>query len=463
MQQLSPVIWSEGMHLAQHHFQAQSRRAETSLHFAVSQLCVAPYGLLGAEIDAEALRNGTLALLHARGVMPDGLAFDLPAGSAPPPPLDVRDAIAPAEDGCLVALALPRLRPGGPNCALPPAPADGLRWVAETRAMTDEATGLDERPVQLGRPNFRLVLEPERADGPGASEDPLVRLPLARLRRAAAGGLELDPEYVPPCLQIGASAAITARLHRLVEALTGAADALAASADVPRDVARHGERGELARLWLRHTVHAALGPLQHLGRTRQTHPERLYLELARLAGALCTFALDGDATALPAYDHDRLGPCLAELDRQIRARLGVALPTHFLAVPLLPHPTQPFVLEAALADARARAPGTPWLLALRSRHPASWVADQAPHLAKLCGGGDNLAKLLARGLPGLVLTHTPVPPPAIPARADTVYFHLAPERTPGCADLVRQTGTVGLYAPDALGLTAAELLVVLPD
>ena len=85
MKHLSRLVWSEGMYLGPHHFQAQSRYFEDSVHFAVSNLVFAPYGLGGFELDQEALRNGTLSLVHARGVFPDGMVFQMPEEDPLPP------------------------------------------------------------------------------------------------------------------------------------------------------------------------------------------------------------------------------------------------------------------------------------------------------------------------------------------------------------------------------------------
>src|ERR1041385_4736982 len=78
MRTLSRVVWSEGMYLGPHHFQVQSRYFEDSTQFATSSLWFAPYGVAGCELDADALQNGTLSVLHARGIFPDGLAFEMP-------------------------------------------------------------------------------------------------------------------------------------------------------------------------------------------------------------------------------------------------------------------------------------------------------------------------------------------------------------------------------------------------
>jgi Uncharacterized protein conserved in bacteria len=66
------------MYLGPHHFQAQARYFEDSIHFAASSLWFAGYGLAACELDAEAMNNGTLSLVRARGILPDGLAFEMP-------------------------------------------------------------------------------------------------------------------------------------------------------------------------------------------------------------------------------------------------------------------------------------------------------------------------------------------------------------------------------------------------
>ena len=46
---LSRIVWSEGMHLAQHHFQTQSRYFEDLVAFTLSSLFYRCYGFAGLE------------------------------------------------------------------------------------------------------------------------------------------------------------------------------------------------------------------------------------------------------------------------------------------------------------------------------------------------------------------------------------------------------------------------------
>ena len=94
MKFLSRVVWSEGMYLGPHHFQTQSRYFEDSIAFLAASLWVEPWGLLHAELDQKAIRNGNAVLLHASGIFPDGLTFELPNSD----PHEVEEATKEVED-----------------------------------------------------------------------------------------------------------------------------------------------------------------------------------------------------------------------------------------------------------------------------------------------------------------------------------------------------------------------------
>src|ERR1043166_7804931 len=164
MRLLSRVVWSEGMYLGPHHFQAQSRYFEDSIQFATGVLWYSSYGLAGLELDAEALRNGTVALLHARGIFPDGLPFNVPESDMLPEPRTAGDVFPPTRDGMVVMLGIPQRKPNGFNCSLEEnGTRPDARYVAEQRVLHDENTGADERPVRLGRKNLRLIFDTESA------------------------------------------------------------------------------------------------------------------------------------------------------------------------------------------------------------------------------------------------------------------------------------------------------------
>jgi len=447
MKLLSRVVWSEGMHLGPHHFQVQSRYFEDSIQFATSSLWFASYGLAGLELDSDALYNGSVSLLHARGILPDGLPFNMPECDDLPLPRAIGDLIPPTRDGVLVLLGIPPLRPNGLNCTLTPQLVSETRYASQSRVLHDEISGVDERKVQMGSKNLRILLDTEPAGD-------LITIPIARVVRDGAGHFAYDAEFVPPVVQIGASNRLLQLLQQLVEILDEKGSSMGREAGSSRT---DFSTREIASFWLLHAINSALAPLRHLLIAKRGHPEELYVELARLAGALCTFTLDSQPRDLPLYDHLNLTDCFNQLDRHIRAHLETVLPTNCITIPLTP--AGDCYYEGKVTDPRCMA-NARWVLALRASIPEGELMTQTPQLVKLCTP-DFVRELVKRALPGMPLTHLPIPPPAIATRVETQYFGIS--RTGPCWNRMLQTRQVGVYVPNDFPNPELQVLVVLDN
>jgi type VI secretion system protein ImpJ len=443
MRFLSRVVWSEGMYLGPQHFQAQSRYYEDSIQFAISSLWRQPYGLLGCGLDEEALSNGTLTLVHARGVFPDGLPFLMPECDAVPPARHIASLFPPTRERLTVSLAVPARKPQGLSTVLSGA-ADNARFVAETRILRDETTGADERPVQIGRKNIRMLLDLEPADG-------LVLLPVARVMRDGAGHVVFDPDFIPPCLQISASERLMLLLGRLVGILEEKSSSIGGA---PVSQGEFSPR-DIANFWLQHAVNSALAPLRHLWISKRGHPEELFVECSRLAGALCTFKLDSHPRTLPLYDHERLSECFDALDRHIRAHLETTVPTSCVSIRL--EKTSDCFYEGEIGDTRCLGRAR-WFLGIRSNLGEAEVINRTIQLAKVCSA-KFVSELVKRAVAGLTLTHQPVPPSAIPVKLEMQYFSI--NRSGPFWDHIVQTRRVGIYIPGDLPDPDVELLVML--
>src|SRR6516165_4856945 len=141
MKLLSKVVWQEGMYLGPHHFQAQARYFEDSIHFGISSLWFEPYGFVGYKLSEDALRNGTVSLIHARGIFPDGLPFHMPESDHLPQPLSIADLFPPTSEHLTILLAVTPYESGGANCSLNGGgAAENARYTAETYSLQDENT-----------------------------------------------------------------------------------------------------------------------------------------------------------------------------------------------------------------------------------------------------------------------------------------------------------------------------------
>ena len=453
MKLLSKVVWSDGMYLGPHHFQVQSRYFEDSIQFATSSLWFGSYGLAGIDLDSEALYNGTVSLLHARGLFPDGLAFSMPDADSLPPPRVITDLFPPTRDGLTISMAIPRRKPNGSNCLLPNGsentaaspPQSDSRYVAEPHVMHDENTGYDERTVRLGRKNVRLLAEGEPAGD-------LLTLPVGRVLRDGSGHFVYDSNFIPPVLQIGASTRLLLLLQRLIEILDAKSTAIGGGAR-SADFSTH----EIANFWLLHAVNSGLAPLRHLLASRRRHPEELFLELSRLAGSLCTFALESQPRDLPLYEHQNPGECFEKLDRHIRAHLETIVPTNCISIPLTA--AGDYFYEGDVGDTRALGPAR-WILGLRADAGEAEIMTRAPQLVKVCSP-PFVRELVKRAMPGMALTHLAVPPAAVSARVETQYFNIS--RNGPCWDHIGKTRQVGVYVPGEFPNPKVEILAVLEN
>ena len=448
MKALSRVVWSEGMHLAQQHFQVQNSYFELLAATALRTLFPTGYGVASCLLDDDALLNGTVNITAGMGIMPDGLPFAFPDEPAPKP-LAVGEIFSPTQSAHTLLLAVPEETPGRANCVLP-GQTDGvaMRFTAEQRPVPDENTGFDARPVNFARKNFRFLIDSEPHEG-------LITMPIARIQRDGAGHFVYDPGFIGPSLRIGASRRLRELVARLVDALEASTSAIVAERAASAGQAEYSAR-EISGFWYVHAIHTATPILRHWLTTGDAHPEELYLRLAQLAGALCTFSLHAHPRDLPAYDHDAPERCFADLDRHIRRHLDVYRPSNAVTLPIRPMGESLF--SATVSDARCFAPGAHWFLGVRAKAPAAEIVARTGKLVKICSA-KVIARLVKEAYPGMAIEHVPVPPADLSPRIGTQYF--AVQRTDPCWKSIVDSSEVGLYIPAALPEPELELKVIL--
>ena len=453
------------MHLAPQHFQAQRRYQEDQSTRTLDLLFPFAYGLSSVALDAEALQNGTLALIHARGVLPDGTVFHTPDADPSPPPSALAERFSPTRDAHVVLLALPRWRTDAANVDHLDGAADArepfdanatpLRFQAVEELVIDESTGADPMRVRFAARNLRLLLDDELTDE-------FVSMPIGRIRRDGRGQFQVDGDFIPPVLQLSACDALLELTRRTVSLLDAKGSALSATVTSAPSGAAGGAAAyvgnELATRWLLHAVRSADAPLRHLLLTRRAHPERLFLEMSRLAGALSTFAMGGHPRELPIYDHDHLTEVFAALEGKLRAHLDVVISARAIVVPLAA--ASDVLHTATLSDPRCFEPGTRWFLGVRADVGRAELVDRVQRLTKSCASKFVL-ELVRRAFNGLPTEHVPSPPAGLAPKPDLTYFELTLNGP--CAISLTDSREIGVYVPDALPGAYLEVAILLPS
>lgn len=449
MRILQPVVWSKGTFLSPQHLQVQDRFIESVLQFRTEALQFRPWGFSNLKINHEALAGGALAIHEASGLMPDGLLFDIPSSDPAPPVKPLAGYWESDQKTMLVYLGIPNLLVSGVNLSMRDRAVD-TRYLAEVASFRDENTGASEKPVQLARKNFRLLVEGEPRGG-------CVSMPIARLERSAGDILQLDPKFVPPLLDFSTNDFLVSIARRLVEILSAKSGILAGMRRQKNQSLAEFTTADIANFWLLYTINVHLPTLRHLFETRHGHPEMLFSTILALASTLTTFSLQVQPRDLPIYDHERLGECFGELDETVRNLLETVVPSNFVSLPL--KPIRPSIYAASIFEDRFLE-NTRMYLALQADMNEAELIEKAPQLIKVCSAS-HIEHLIRQALPGLQLTHVMSPPTAIPIKLNHQYFSLSQS---GLAwEAIGRARNFAAYIPGDFQNAVAELIVLLPE
>ena len=315
------VIWFEGMTLDPHHFQQWDRHQQGVLNDRMRAVAPHGWGVVHLAFDEERLANGELALRACTGAMPDGLVFNVPDGSPLPETRNVQELVPATEERVGVHLAIPATRDGGRNVRLQGgANQRETRFVAESVSVSDENTGANERPVEVARTNVQLRLASEPQQGYST-------MPIAEIVRTA-GGFALSEDFVPPCLQIGASERLMSLARQVIERLVAKSGELT---DRQRNAASQRELSpsDIKAIQLLGAVNTYIPLLNNQFNGERHHPERLFETLLALAGQLSAYA--GSASVrprdYPSYEHADATACFSRIETILLEMLGEATPS----------------------------------------------------------------------------------------------------------------------------------------
>jgi type VI secretion system protein ImpJ len=358
------------------------------------------WGLRAARFDAAALANGMLRATELSAIFPDGEIYSAPHNDDLPPAVAL-DGL----DGASTAVFYLALHPmkdiGGNYRDTRQEQGFDARYAHQDSPAPDLYTNASTAELAFLRKNVRLLSEHEPRDA-------LLTIPVARVRRTASAGYELDTSFIAPSVTVQACSALFEQLRRLLDALQAKVNALYGFHREPNKNIIEFRSGDVASFWLLHTCNEAYSALSHLFHNPQLHPERLFQEMLRLAGALMTFSKVHTLADLPAYQHDAPGAAFAQLDEILRDLLDTVISTRYFSFKV--------------------------------------------------GAPDDVEKLVLSAMPGVQLVYTPQVPPAVPVKPGACYFTL---QTRGSLyDRMLQARSIAIYAPSGIPELKLDLIAV---
>ncbi len=449
MKQLKPVLWTKGTFLTPQHLQVQDRFLEDTLNFRLQALKFCPWGFRELAINGELLTEGQFALTRAAGIFPDGLLFDVPDADPPPPSKSLEEFFEPGAKTLDIYLTIPDYRQRGLNVSS--GKDGGTRYLAEVSEFRDENTGTGEKLIQVARKNMRLLAESENREGSSA-------LPIANVERTPAGTYQLNPRFIPPLIEIGASEYLIGLLRGLLELLAARSTQLSAGRRQKNQSLADFTASDIANFWLLYTVNSNYPVFSHLYESKMGHPEEVYSAMVGLAGSLTTFSQKLRPRDLPLYAHDSLGPIFSELDEKLRTLLETVVPTNLVSLPL--KLVQNSIYATAI-DQDKYLTNTRMYLAVSAETSEEAVIQKVPQLVKVCSA-THIEHLVKNALPGIQLRHLSSPPSAIPVKLKYQYFAL--NQSGPAWEAVNRARNFAAYVPlEQLPNPTLELLILLPQ
>jgi type VI secretion system protein ImpJ len=448
MKQLQPVIWTKGTFLTPQHLQVQDRFIEDTLNFRLQALKFCAWGFSELTINQEALTEGQFVVSRAAGIFPDGLLFDVPDADPPPPSKALAEFFDPSAKNLDVYLAIPDYRQRGLNVSS--SQGSGTRFLSEVSSFRDENTGASEKPIQIARKNLKLLAEAESREGCSV-------LRIANVERTDAGTFHLNPRYVPPLIETGASEYLVGILRGLIEILSARSTQLSGGRRQKNQSLADFTAADIANFWLLYTVNSYFPVFSHLFESKQVHPEELYSAMTSLAGSLTTFSPKLRPRDLPLYVHESLGPIFTELDEKLRSLLETVVPTNLVSLPL--KQVQNSIYATAIEQDKYLA-NTRLYLAVSAETSEENIIKRVPQLVKVCSA-THIEHLVKQALAGVQLKHLPNPPSVIPVKLKYQYFSL--NQTGAAWEAVTRARNFAAYVPGDLPNPTLELLILLPQ
>jgi type VI secretion system protein ImpJ len=151
------------------------------------------------------------------------------------------------------------------------------------------------------------------------------------------------------------------------------------------------------------------------------HPERLYEQLASLAGEIATLIKpERKAPPLPPYEHENLRGSFEPLFDLLQSMLSAVFDRSAVQLPL--EQAGPGAWVSTITDRNLYQNGY-FYLAVRAAASGDEVRQMFPSVAKL-GAVEKMRQIVDSALPGVPLRHTPTPPPQLRVLPGYVYFEL---------------------------------------
>lgn len=399
------VVWNEGMFVAPQHFQQQERYFHHYMEQYIAQATGAHrYGVSKLEIDVHRLKIGKVAVTECQGVFADGTYFENTQELI----LDIPNATLEK----VIYLALPISIEGANEYG---SATENKRYTKVPINLYDSSDASQSSvETTLSEPNVRLILEGEEVTG-------MTLIPIAKiLEKRESGEVLLEKNFIPACLQYGASVVLKERMKELHALTQARANSVVQRIGVGQD--RKSEQSLMKEyLWLQ-ALNRWL-PWLHLTIDRpETVLEDVYDGLIRFSAELKSFV---PCVAEPpeALVREDLKSLFSKVFSELRDQLSMVQNDNVTEVNW---DTTLFerrrLLRTSIPNIHMM-DNKRFVLAVESSVGTA-VLSQVFSSACTLSGLSQIADLVRNGISGIPLMVLPIAPSELKPRADVCYFEI---------------------------------------
>jgi type VI secretion system protein ImpJ len=252
-------------------------------------------------------------------------------------------------------------------------------------------------------------------------------------------------------VHIKASPALLSILDRLLDVIRAKIRALTERRRQRSENVAEFSNADVAHFWLLNNLNMAIPELNYLRSQPLQHPERLFLTLSRLAGALSTFSLTYSVESLPRYTHGDLGTVFRSLD-QLYGPDRYSYSIQFLDIQLK-HEAES-LYSATQFDMQVLDSGVFYLGVKLEIQDTNWM-ERFEKLAKV-GSRDSIELIVGSAMPGIQIRHQHRPPAQVPIRSHYEYFRI--DGRGEFWDAVISARSIAVYVPQMFDGALIELL-----
>lgn len=447
MSRFPKVIWNEGMFLSPHNFHGWEHYLKDEIDARFKALSLFDWGFIEIVTNNDDITGGSFSLISCKGIMPDGLPFEIPETDNTPETRAIGEHFSHSAKKLDVYLGIPVERKDAANCR-PIGERSGreTRYLSDFISINDENTGENKREIPIGRKNFKILFAGELIDD-------YTCIKIAELNLNDAGLYEIREDYIPPCLYLSSSKRLMTIVRSLLDKLSGQSSTLSQQISQKSATQYEFHARDLTNFGLLSSINSFIPILSHFYQQAKVHPELLYRVLAQFAGALTTFSTEITARDIPSYSHTDLERTFGTLEQLINQLLGITGPAKCIQVPLRKM-SESLVQGEIIEDLLERAQ---FFLAASANVPQAQLQNMLPQVVKI-GPPDKIDYLIKMALRGITISHTGRPHPDIPIKVGYEYFKL--DNTGDLWDQIRKLKAIAIYFPAGIPGLKLDLLAV---